>query len=92
MSIVKPMTKDKLRHKYGVLVTKFLDEYESSPIKAFGTNPFTGAYNSNKKQVLDNFKQNNAMFKAIAKTSGIELELLDTSNMNPPDGDEIDLG
>ena len=91
MSEVKPMTEEKLKYRYGQLVTKFLLEYEAMPIKAFGNNIITGIYNPNKRAVLDNFKANNAMFKAIAATSGIELKLLDTSGMNPPDGDEIDL-
>ena len=85
------MTEQELKTKYSKVVGEFLNDYVEAPARAFGRNQLTGEYNQNKKNVLDNFKANNAMFKAIAATSGIELKLLDTSGMNPPDGDEIDL-
>ena len=89
--MAEPMTEDKLRKDYSKLVSNFLSEYQVAKIKAYGTNPLTGEYNQNKKQVLDNFKQNNAMFKAIAKVNNIKLELVSTDGMNPPSGDEIEL-
>ena len=89
--MAEPMTEDKLRKDYSKLVSNFLSEYQVAKIKAYGTNPLTGAYNQSKKNVLDNFKQNNAMFKAIAKVNNIKLELVSTDGMNPPSGDEIEL-
>ena len=89
--MAEPMTEGKLKKDYSKLVSEFLTEYQAAPIKAYGTNPLTGAYNQSKKNVLDNFKQNNAMFKAIAKVNNIKLELVSTDGMNPPSGDEIEL-
>ena len=85
------MTEQELKKKYSKCVSEFLDNYLEAPTRSFGRNKLTGEYNQNKKNVLDNFKENNAMFKAIAKQAGIELKFADTSHLNPPDGDEITL-